>query len=39
VSQLKKIDRMNARRKEIARFYTDSLKGISELDFIRITEE
>ena len=37
-SQLRKIDMMNARRREIARFYTEKLSGISEIKLIRITE-
>ena len=38
VSQLKKIDRMNARRKEIAQYYIEKLSGIEGLDFLQITE-
>lgn len=38
VSQLNKIEQMNGRRREIAEFYLDSLKGIEGLDFLRITE-
>ncbi len=38
VSQLKKIDRMNARRRDIAQYYIDRLQGIDGLDFLRITE-
>jgi perosamine synthetase len=38
VAQLNKIDRMNATRKEIARYYFDKLSGIPGLDFLRITE-
>lgn len=38
VSQMRKIDRMNARRKAIAQYYLDKLSGIKGLDFLRITE-
>ncbi len=38
VSQMRKIDRMNARRKEIAQFYIEKLSGLKGLDFLRITE-
>jgi dTDP-4-amino-4,6-dideoxygalactose transaminase len=38
VSQMKKIDRMNARRKAIAQYYLERLSGIKGLDFLRITE-
>jgi len=38
VSQLKKIDVMNAKRKMIAENYLESLTGIPGLDFLRITE-
>jgi perosamine synthetase len=38
VSQLKKVDRMNSRRREIAQFYIDKLDGIPGIDFLRITE-
>ncbi|MGA3013082.1 MAG: DegT/DnrJ/EryC1/StrS family aminotransferase [Bacteroidales bacterium] len=37
VTQLAKLDWMNAKRTEIANFYTDNLKDISELNFLRIT--
>jgi len=39
VSQLKKIDLMNARREEIAQQYLKSLSGIDRLDFLNIPEE
>jgi perosamine synthetase len=38
VSQLKKIDTMSARRKEIAQYYIEKLNGIEGLEFLRITE-
>jgi dTDP-4-amino-4,6-dideoxygalactose transaminase len=38
VSQLKKLDRMNAERKNIADFYLSELSGIDGLEFLRITE-
>ncbi len=38
VSQLKKIDFMNGRRREIAEYYLANLAGIDGLDFIRQTE-
>ena len=38
VSQMRKIDRMNGRRKAIAQFYIEKLSGIKGLDFLRITE-
>lgn len=38
VSQLRKIDRMNSKRREIAQFYIDKLDGIPGIDFLRITE-
>lgn len=38
VSQLKKIDWMNVRRREIAQYYLENLAGIGGLDFIRVTE-
>ncbi len=38
VSQLKKIEWMNGRRREIAKYYTDHLNGIEGLDFLRITK-
>ena len=31
ISQLKKLDRLNQRRKEIAKFYYDELAGINEI--------
>jgi len=38
VTQLAKLDKMNAMRKEIAEFYIKELNGIDGLDFLRITE-
>jgi len=38
VSQLKKIDRMNGMRKTNAQYYIQNLRGISEIEFIRITD-
>ena len=38
VSQLKKAERMNTRRKEIAQLYKERLSGIDGIDFLRITE-
>ncbi len=38
ITQLRKLDRMNARRKEIANRYIAKLKDIDGLDFLRITE-
>lgn len=38
VSQLKKIELMNGIRESAAQYYIENLKGISELEFIRITE-
>jgi dTDP-4-amino-4,6-dideoxygalactose transaminase len=38
VSQLKKIELMNGIRESVAQNYLENLKGISELEFIRITE-
>lgn len=38
-SQLKKLDFMNSRRKEIAVFYLEQLKGIPELEFLKLTDE
>lgn len=38
VTQLKKIDLMNAMRKDIARYYLERLGGISGLSFLRIPE-
>jgi dTDP-4-amino-4,6-dideoxygalactose transaminase len=37
VTQLAKLDKMNARRKEIADFYIKELKGLVGIDFLRIT--
>lgn len=39
VTQLSKLDRMNARRKEIAERYKRELKGIEGLNFLRVTED
>lgn len=38
ITQLAKLDRMNARRREIADLYLKELSGISGLDFMRLTE-
>ncbi|MDF1559922.1 MAG: DegT/DnrJ/EryC1/StrS aminotransferase family protein [Bacteroidales bacterium] len=38
VSQLMKVDRMNAKRREIAMYYLNQLKGIGEIEFLRVTE-
>jgi len=38
VTQLKKLDTMNAIRKEIASFYIHELSGIEGLEFLRITQ-
>jgi dTDP-4-amino-4,6-dideoxygalactose transaminase len=38
LSQLKKIETVNKKRKEIAEFYLQELKGIEGLSFIRNTE-
>ena len=38
VSQLKKIELMNGIRESVANFYIENLKGISDIEFIRITE-
>jgi dTDP-4-amino-4,6-dideoxygalactose transaminase len=38
VTQLKKLDKMNEKRREIAGFYLKELSGIPGLDFLRITE-
>lgn len=39
VSQLKKIELMNGIRETIAQYYLENLKGISELEFIRLPSE
>jgi perosamine synthetase len=39
VSQLRKIEWMNLRRREIAQYYLESLGAIEGLDFLRITQE
>ena len=38
ISQLRKLDKMNQRRKEIAQRYKEELRGIEGLDFMRITD-
>jgi dTDP-4-amino-4,6-dideoxygalactose transaminase len=38
VSQLKKAEWMNGRRREIAHFYIENLSGIEGIDLLRITE-
>lgn len=38
ISQLKKLDAMNKRRKEIADYYKSELSGIEGLDFMRLTD-
>ena len=38
ITQLKKLDWMNSKRKEIADYYKENLSGIPGLDFMRITE-
>tara|TARA_X000000950_G_scaffold106258_1_gene133826 strand:- start:24762 stop:25940 length:1179 start_codon:yes stop_codon:yes gene_type:complete len=38
ISQLRKLDKMNNRRKEIAKKYKSQLSGIDGLDFMRITD-
>ncbi|MBK7215214.1 MAG: DegT/DnrJ/EryC1/StrS family aminotransferase [Bacteroidales bacterium] len=38
VTQLRKLNKMNARRREIAEYYLRELKDIPGLDFMRITE-
>lgn len=38
LSQLKKLDSMNAERKSIAHYYKEHLSGITGLDFMRITD-
>ena len=38
VSQLKKIEEINAKRREIAQYYLENLNGIEGLEFLRITE-
>ena len=37
IAQLEKLDWMNAKRKEIAKFYLNELSGIEGLDFLRVT--
>jgi dTDP-4-amino-4,6-dideoxygalactose transaminase len=37
VSQLKKVEWMNGRRKEIAQYYIENLSGIEGIDLLRIT--
>jgi dTDP-4-amino-4,6-dideoxygalactose transaminase len=38
LSQLKKLDWMNGKRREIAQFYIESLSNVKGIDFLRITE-
>jgi len=38
ISQLAKLDKLNARRREIAKYYLNELAGTNGLDFLRITE-
>jgi dTDP-4-amino-4,6-dideoxygalactose transaminase len=38
VSQLKKVEWMNGRRREIAQYYIENMSGIEGIDFPRITE-
>ena len=38
VSQLKKVEWMNTRRRETAQYYIDNISGIEGLDFLRLTE-
>ena len=38
ITQLKKLDWMNTKRKEIADYYKEQLSGIKGLEFMRITE-
>jgi dTDP-4-amino-4,6-dideoxygalactose transaminase len=39
ISQLARLEAMNARRREIARFYLAELSGIEGLDFLKVTEQ
>jgi len=39
ISQLAKIDRMNARREEIAEYYLENLKEIPDIRSLRVTED
>ncbi len=39
ITQLAKLETMNARRREIAQFYIDNLKDIDGLDFLRQTKD
>lgn len=38
ITQLEKLDWMNAKRKSIAHYYKENLNGIDGLDFMRLTE-
>jgi dTDP-4-amino-4,6-dideoxygalactose transaminase len=38
ITQLAKLDKMNARRKEIANQYIEAFKDIEDIDFLRITK-
>jgi perosamine synthetase len=38
ISQLARLEAMNARRREIARYYLAELSGIEGLDFLKVTE-
>ncbi len=38
ITQLRKLDKMNTRRKKIATYYREQLSNIEGLDFMRITE-
>jgi dTDP-4-amino-4,6-dideoxygalactose transaminase len=38
VSQLMKVDRMNTRRREIALYYLEQLRGTGEIEFLRVTD-
>lgn len=38
ITQLKKLDWMNQRRREIATYYLDNLSNIEDVEFLRITE-
>lgn len=39
ITQLAKLETMNARRREIAQFYLDNLNDIEAVDFLRLTED
>jgi dTDP-4-amino-4,6-dideoxygalactose transaminase len=38
ITQLSKLEKMNAKRKEIATYYISELSGINGLDFLKVTE-